>query len=1057
LPASFAIFYLFIMNFLRLGILSALMSLLASVALAQANGSIGGSVTDSLGAIVPGATVTAVAADGTEKQAVANKNGEYVITGLKPGTYTVRSTATNKFAAYENTTVEVTGAERTDLIIVLTVSGVQAQVDVSLDTGVSTDPEANKDATVIKGKDLDALPDDPDELSSALQALAGASAGPNGGQIYIDGFLGGQLPPKESIREIRINQNPFSAEFDRMGFGRIEILTKPGTDKLRGSFNFNFNDNRLNSRNPFAPFRAPLQSKTFGGNLSGPLQKKKSSFFLDVNQRIVDNNSIINAEILDPSFTVTPFQQEVTVPTKRLTIAPRFDFQIGSRNTLVARYSYSHNSSANQGLNSGFALPSMAFNSGSQEHEIRLTDTQIINPKTVNETRVEISHSRNFQNGGTLVPVVSVASAFTTGGAQVGNSFSSNTNFELNNFTATSLGKNSQHSVKFGGRLRHISLKSQSENGYGGNFSFQGFFSRGNAVDNSCDIIQQQNGAIVSGSDGIISPIEQYRCKVLGIGDAAYNPQQFTITAGNPLQGISQTEEALWATDDWKVSPSLLLSFGLRYENQSNIHSNLNFAPRFGFAWSPGSGGAKSPKTVFRGGAGVFYERFGENNTLTALRFNGVNQLSFILNSRDPDPTRQAIARNFLNQATFTASGGVTNAPTAAQIQAALPQSNTIRTVASDLSAPYTIQAALSIERQLPQSWRTTLTGTFIFSRGIHQLRVRDVNAPVCPNYFMPGVTCTGAPRPNPALTNVFAFESSGITEQKQAIIQFRTTLSTKLSINGSYRLGFARGNTDGGGLAAGPAYAYDLSNEWGRTAFDVRHSFTLFGNYSGPWGVSIAPFIVATSGRPFNIVTGVDANGDTLFLERPTFGVLAGACSRFNVTAPYCNVSGFDPSAIIPRNWGQGPSSFSMNLRLSKTIGFGKSPATVARNGNGDANGTGGNGRGGRGGAGGQRGGSAGGFPGGGRPGGGGGDGGPRGGGGGFFGGGESRKPYNMNFGVNISNLLNNVNLSPPIGNLSSVRFGQSLSTAGGFGGFGGGGGSGPNRRIELFMRFSF
>lgn len=102
--------------------------------------------------------------------------------------------------------------------------------------------DANKDATVLKGKDLEALPDDPDELAAALQALAGAAAGPNGGQIYIDGFMGGQLPSKESIREIRINSNPFSAEYDRPGFGRIEILTRPGSDRFRGSSNGSFND-----------------------------------------------------------------------------------------------------------------------------------------------------------------------------------------------------------------------------------------------------------------------------------------------------------------------------------------------------------------------------------------------------------------------------------------------------------------------------------------------------------------------------------------------------------------------------------------------------------------------------------------------------------------------------------------------------------------------------------------------------------------------------------------------------------------------------------------------
>src|SRR4051794_2342191 len=142
------------MNFIRIGLILAFVSILASVAFGQATGSIGGSVTDALGNIVPGATVTVVAADGTQKQTTTNKNGEYSVTGLAPGTYTVRSGSGTKFAPYENTAVEVTAGQRTDLIVVLTVSGVEAQVDVNLDTGVNTDPSSNTSQTVISGKDL---------------------------------------------------------------------------------------------------------------------------------------------------------------------------------------------------------------------------------------------------------------------------------------------------------------------------------------------------------------------------------------------------------------------------------------------------------------------------------------------------------------------------------------------------------------------------------------------------------------------------------------------------------------------------------------------------------------------------------------------------------------------------------------------------------------------------------------------------------------------------------------------------------------------------------------
>ena len=247
-------------------------------------------------------------------------------------------------------------------------------------------------ATVLKEADLDALPDDPDELEAALQALAGPSAGPNGGQIYIDGFTGGQLPPKESIREIRINSNPFSPEFDRLGFGRIEILTKPGSDKFRGQAFFNFNDESLNSRNPFAINRAASQLRYYGGSISGPIQKGKSSFFVDISNRETDSGSLVNAQILDSNFNIVNFNQEFTIPIRRFQINPRFDYQINDKNTLVLRYDFTRFTAENQGVQD-ISLPSRASQTTSRNHEFRLTETMIINAKTVNETRFEYENN----------------------------------------------------------------------------------------------------------------------------------------------------------------------------------------------------------------------------------------------------------------------------------------------------------------------------------------------------------------------------------------------------------------------------------------------------------------------------------------------------------------------------------------------------------------------------------------------------------------------------------------------------------------------------------------
>lgn len=991
-----------------------------SVSAQTTTGSIGGQVQDAAGAVIVGAQVIAVDANAKEKTAVTDKNGEFTINGLAPGKYIVRVVAA-KFGLYENSDVEVKSGEKEQLVVALSVESIKEEVQVRNDAQVNTDMDNNISATVIKGADIDALPDDPDQLEAALQALAGPSAGPNGGQIYIDGFTGGRLPPKESIREIRINQNPFSAEFERLGFGRIEILTKPGTDKFRGQAFFNFNDEQLNSRNPFAFNRAPSQTRFFGGSFSGPVKKGKSSFFVDVSNRDIDNNAVVNANVLNSSFNIVPFQQDITVPTRRFTISPRFDYQINASNTLVARYSFTRVKSDN--FNGGFNLPSLTSKNSSTEHEFRITETAILNPKTVNETRFEYNINRRNQTGDNTIPTINVSGAFVGGGAQIGQNFSNSDGIELQNYTTTSLGKNSQHAIKFGGRLRYDSLKDQSQSNFGGAFTFAG-------------VRDPLTGNV------LYSSIEQYRQKVLGNTNPIFNPSQFSLTSGNPLADVSQYDVGLFITDDWKMRPDLTLSLGLRYENQNNISDNFNFAPRFSFAYSPGAGGAKQPKTVFRGGAGIFYDRFGENFTLQAERFNGTNQVQYIVTNN------QAI----LSQPVFSINS-VTNVPTIAQIAAVAPQTFTVRRIDPSLQSPTTYQYALSVERQLPFKVRGAIY--YVGSRTIHQLRIRNINAPFCP----PLQPCSStALRPDPTQGNIYEYEANGVANQQQLIFNVSSQLSSKISFNANYRLGFAKSNTDGAGTF--PAYSYDFSSEYGNSTQDIRNFFSLFGSFQLPWKVRMSPIIVARSGIPFNITTGLDTNRDSIFNDRPTFAQLNTACVQRGLTNSFCDIGGIsNPSTtIIPRNYGRGTNFFSVNLNFSKTIGFGGSKNVVAQTTDGQAPSAAGEGanRPANAGGGNRGGGGRGGYGGGGNRGGGGGFGGGFGGGG--FGG--SDKPYNLTFGLQISNLFNRTNFGQPVGNLSSTFFGQPTSiVSGGFGGFGGfGGGNGAaNRRVNLTMRFSF
>lgn len=990
----------------------------------QATGSLRGQVADEFGGTVIGATVTATDSNGAVKTVTTGEDGTYIFNALAPGKYSVRVQATG-FAVFETTAqaVSVNAGQRQTLDVKLSISLEKQEVTVSAETPVSTEAENNASALVLKDKDLDALPDDPDDLAAALQALAGPSAGPNGGQIYIDGFTGGRIPPKESIREIRINQNPFAAEFDRLGFGRVEILTKPGTDKLRGQAFFSFSDESLNSRNPYAPTRGAYQARNFGGNLSGPVIKKKASFFVDFEKRDSDDNAIINAPFVQPAtFDFTRINRTVLVPRKHTALSGRLDYQLNAKNTLVGRYSYERNHQSNLGVSENaldvdpFFGINRTYSLTDTEHAIQLTETAVLSPTIINETRFRFEHNPRFSGGDISAPIIVVSDAFTGGGASAGPARNTTNRIELQNYTSIA---HKTQSIKAGVRVRSVRISDFTQQNFNGTFIFAGLPS-----------IAPANGATPTPA---ITSLEQYREFRQGVSGIL--PTQLSISGGNPLAHVNQTDFGLFAQDDWRVRPNFTLSAGLRYENQTNIHSNFNFAPRLSFAYSPGGGGARQPKTVLRGGFGIFYDRVGENLTLQAERFNGTNQQQFIISAPLPGDTsaRAVQARTILAQFPLVPT---TDALTAF----ALPQ--TTRRVAPNIDAPYTIQSAFSVERLLPG--KITATVNYINTRSLHLLRLRNINAPL--NGVRPLGDTAG---------NIFEYESSGILNQNQLIVSANTRFNPKFTLFSNYTLSKTNSDTDGAGSF--PADNYNLRQEYGRASIDVRHRFFFGGSFTMPWNLRLNPLVIATSGRPFNITTGLDNNGDTQFLDRPALATSATNPAFLKVT-PFGN---FDlrpapGTPVIPRNYGQYPGIFTVNLRVNKTFSFGEvhgATRQVAGNqpGGTDANATAGVARRGGGGRGGEGGGG-----GGGRGGPGGGGGGPF---GGFFGGGggggRNDKRYSLTLSLNFNNLLNHTNPGRIVGNLSSPDFGRTISS-GGF--FGGGGGRCPdNRCVEAQIRFSF
>ena len=251
-----------------------------------------GRVIDATGGAIPAATVTVTDAQNSTRTLVTGATGTFVLGGLASGRYDVRVFFPG-FDVYENTAVDLTEGRTRTLLISLSIAPISEEITLK------AEPTFHRGTVVLPGSDAEALPDDPDDLAADLEALAGASGAPQGAQLFIDGFTAARLPPKASIRELRTNQNPYSAAYDRVGFGRIEVFTKPGSDKFRGQLSFNFGHGIFNSRNPFYPSGRPLfQEGLVGANLSGALSKRASGT-VDLETREIATSAVINATVLE--------------------------------------------------------------------------------------------------------------------------------------------------------------------------------------------------------------------------------------------------------------------------------------------------------------------------------------------------------------------------------------------------------------------------------------------------------------------------------------------------------------------------------------------------------------------------------------------------------------------------------------------------------------------------------------------------------------------------------------------------------------------------------------
>ncbi len=916
-----------------------------------------GNVVDPDGAEIPGATVTLTPATGKAYVVTSGADGGYILRGVPAGTYALTVTMQG-FASFVRQGLRIGETPQT-VNAKLALQTQQTVVTVSTDDNhVSVDQDSNASQSVLKGKDLDALSDDPDELQSELQALAGPAAGPNGGQIYIDGFTGGQLPPKSSIREIRINQNPFSAQYDKPGFGRVEVFTKPGTDKLHGSIQLNGMDKAFNTGSVFiAPgTEQPDYHTIFAfGSVTGPISKKASysvgGYYRDIQDNAVVRPPAIYATSSNSGTFCLPNTPGCSIltnynfvqfePQTRYEIAPRLDFALGDKNTLTARFQFERNASRNQGIG-GSLLPSAGYDNTLQETTLQLSDTQIFSAKVINETRFEYQRPTSVTTPSSTAATINVQGGFTGGGSTEQSSDAIQNHIEVQNYTSIALAK---HFIRLGGRLRSTGETATTTANANGTFTYT---SIGDYTTNALSDYQVTN---------IVQPTVSTRTTDLG----------------------------LYAEDDWKIRPNFTFSYGVRYETQNFIRDHKDFAPRLSGAYGVGK------RTVIRAGAGIFYDRFQLGNQLNVVRNNGLNQQQYTLSATSAT-TANAIPAGCgpATQANCVLTGaGARLSETVLAVNQPAPFTN--------IRAPYQLQFNAGVDEQLFKG--ATVSVNYQHIRGVHQF-----------NSDVPNVL-TAVGTTNPLL---YEYQSNGVFNQNQLITNVR--YSSRYGTVGSYYvLNYAKSDTGGVGTFA--SIPNDLGADYGRASFDTRSRLFLFGSFNLPHLTTVSPFLVAASGTPYNITSGQDIGDDT-FNTRAVFAPAGTVATTANQAKTIVGCGTFaEPgtggnTAPVPINYCTGPANFTLNLRITKTFGFGEKRAATPGQDGGQGGPRGGGPPGGRGGGSGR----------------GGGPGGP----GGFGGGASSGKRYNLAIGGQVQNVFNIADRATPVGVLTSPLFGTSTELAG-------------------------
>jgi hypothetical protein len=826
--------------------------------LAQNCANLSGTVLDPSGAAVVGAEVHLQAA--TPQDTTTGPHGSFILHCVDGDPYQITVDA-NGFAQSE-----VNGRGLANLTVHLRIADVHTEVEVGENNGVSVDTDHGAGTHTLTAQDLQGMADDPDDFKRQLQVLAASSGGaPGQAIITVDGFQNSSsLPPKSSIASIRVNPDMFSSEYDRPPYqgGRVEIFTKPGRDSMHGALFFTDSESGLNATDPFALSATPASKRRYGFEFGGPIRKQKSDFFLALERRDINEFNVVNAVVLNSEGEQTLLSENVPAPQHLWIGSARTDWQLNAKNMLAATYSANINNSDNVG-SGGLVLEEAGYGSTVSEQDLRLTDIFTLSPTLLHETHIGFSWKNSTDVPLSTAPSLQVAGAFIGGGATAGYLQNRERDLEVDDDI---LWTHHKHSVKIGVASLGIFVHDVDPNTFNGAFVFGGGLAPALG-----DGTQQTS----------ISGLEQYRRTLLGLPGGV--PTTYNVTQGTALVPFTQWRVAGYAQDQWTLRPNLSVALGLRYALQTSPGSFGNLVPRVGIAWSPD----RKQRWVIHARGGLFSSPVTPDVTTEAYRLNGVRQTQTLLYS--PSFTQPMV-------------------PTPSTIAVA-----TTRQFAPGLGQTWSFQSQLGVEHELPQHWHAQ--ANMFDAQAWGTLRSRNINAPLV-NYSTTNPLF--APRPIAPGKNIFQFEQSGHLHGQVVFLGVDQHSYKRFGIFVGYL--YFNLKTDADTATMFPQSSYSEQGETARASWESAQRLFAIGQLNLPAKLSLTSQFDASSGDPYNVITGIDNNGDGVFNDRPSVTSQPGT-GTYQTPFGLLNTTVLNGS--LGRNAGTMPALIHLDSNLSRTFEF--------------------------------------------------------------------------------------------------------------------------------------